>query len=89
MSAWGGVGGQLFTHTDSVTGVCVGVEGNADCLLSLILPGPQLSMPCFHQKKADSGRGPLPLRNLIKKPPPFTRGGLGQGAGVECRKANA
>lgn len=87
MSAWGG---QLFTHTDSVTGVWVGVEGNADRLLSLILLGPQLSMPCFHQKRQTPAAALyLLLRNLIKKPPPFTRGGLGQGAGVEYGKARA
>lgn len=44
-------GGGLLTHTDSVTGVCVGVEGNADCLPSLILPGPyNRAHPVFMEK---------------------------------------
>lgn len=53
-TVWGGEevgGGGLLTHTDSVTGVCVGVEGNADCLPSLILLGPYNQAHRFHGKR--------------------------------------
>lgn len=85
MSAWGW-GTAVHTH-DSVTGVCVGVEGNAVFLPSLISLGSYNQVcPVFIKK----GRLQLrPFEKPYKEATTLHQRGLGRGAGVECGKADA
>lgn len=80
----GGVGGQLFTHTDSATGVCVGVEGNAGCRPSLILVGPyNEARPALIKK----GRLQLrPFKKPYKEATTLHQWGFGTGSGGGVRK---
>lgn len=84
VSSCGGVGGQLFTHTDSATGVCVGVEGNAGCRPSLILVGPHNeARPALIKK----GRLQLrPFKKPYKEATTLHQWGFGTGSGGGVRK---
>lgn len=85
VSAWGGGGAAVHTYRLSHWGLC-GCGGKCRLPSEPYFAGATTKHALLSSKKADSSRGPLPLRNLIKKPPPFTRGGLGQGAGGGVRK---
>lgn len=79
-----GAGGQLFAHTDAVTRVCVGVEGNADCFQASFCWGHITKHgPAFIKK---DGLQLRPFKKPYKEATNLHQRGFGTGSGGGVRK---